>query len=166
MGASDSIVCPVTQWFVMNSRVLISVSALCASVLIVCFVLGGSDEVLHEKVLEDTNYISSREMDLDSPEVPARRLLAPKTRLDSPEAAALLAPKARLASLVDDHVDPHYEQEDGALLEYADEQTPEEAQLEREGEELVQAQVAADANATTGPTTDAASAEVKTKKQL
>merc|ERR1712054_190708 len=142
MGAKRSFPDAFVSAGVMNTRVLLTVGALCASVAIVCVVLQGSDQIVEEQVLEtrDQNDLAA-----------AKEMLAPFHESVRTASEALVTDPAELAH---ESVDPSYEVADMVGPEDEDEEDNVE---NAETAELVQkaAGAAFDENA-----------EIKTKHQL
>merc|ERR1712054_250008 len=97
MGAKRSFPDAFVSAGVMNTRVLLTVGALCASVAIVCVVLQGSDQIVQEQVLEtrDQNDLAA-----------AKEMLAPFHESVRTASEALVSDPAELAH---ESVDPSYE---------------------------------------------------------
>merc|ERR1712054_527630 len=111
MGAKRSFPDAFVSAGVMNTRVLLTVGALCASVAIVCVVLQGSDQIVEEQVLEtrDQNDLAA-----------AKEMLAPFHESVRTASEALVTDPAELAH---ESVDPSYEVADMVGPEDEDEGT-------------------------------------------
>merc|ERR1712054_119657 len=149
MGAKRSFPDAFVSAGVMNTRVLLTVGALCASVAIVCVVLQGSDQIVQEQVLEtrDQNDLAA-----------AKEMLAPFHESVRTASEALVTDPAELAH---ESVDPSYEVADMVGPEDEDEEDNVE---HAETAELVQ-QAASEVSKATGAAFDE-TAEIKTKHQL
>merc|ERR1712054_399123 len=152
MGAKRSFPDAFVSAGVMNTRVLLTVGALCASVAIVCVVLQGSDQIVEEQVLEtrDQNDLAA-----------AKEMLAPFHESVRTASEALVSDPAEIAH---ESVDPSYEVAD--MVGHDDEEDNSE---HVETAELIQQtadeQAVSEVSKETGAQIDE-TAEIKTKHQL